>query len=158
MIRILGAKKEDARRIGLLRRRTLKEVNKYDYPKVFLDFLINKYSTKNIIHRMGEMEMFCAWDGKTLVGTIDLEKTADSKRNKVKGLFVKSSDVGKGVGTQLMDFIENYARSKGIRKIRLYSTKFAFNFYKKRGYHLRPSGYWRIGKSKVKDKVMEKKL
>ena len=96
--------------------------------------------------------MFCAWQGDNLLGTIDLSG------NKIGGLFIKSSAIGKGIGTQLMDFIENYARSKKIKQVRLYSTKFAFNFYKKRGYRYVPSGYWIIGKSRVKDKVMRKEI
>ncbi len=60
---------------------------------------------------------------------------------KIGGLFIKSSEIGKGIGTQLMDFIENYALSKRLKQVRLYSTKFAFNFYKNRGYKLVKSGY-----------------
>jgi GNAT superfamily N-acetyltransferase len=92
------------------------------------------------------------WEDNILVGTVEL------KNNKIQGLFIKSSEIGKGFGTKLMDFIENYARSKKVKQVRLYSTKFAVDFYKKRGYHLIPSGYWVIGKEKVKDKVMIKEL
>ncbi len=101
---------------------------------------------------MKDRDIFCMWENDILLGTIEL------KGNKIFGLFIKSSKIGKGLGTKLMDFIENYARSKKIKQVRLYSTKFAFNFYKKRGYRLTPSGYWVIGKSKVKDKVMIKEL
>jgi|SRR3989344_4808314 len=152
MTEIRRARQEDAREIGLLRRKTLKERNKNDYPKIFLDFLINENSTKGIINKMKKKEIFCAWQGTVLIGTVDLEG------NKIGGLFVKSSELGKGIGNQLMDFIENYAHSRGFNKVRLYSTKFAVNFYNKRGYTLGKSGYWMLGKSRVKDKVMEKKL
>jgi N-acetylglutamate synthase-like GNAT family acetyltransferase len=151
-MRIRKATKKDARKISILRRKTLREINKNDYPEVFIQFLINENSTQGIINKMKDREMFCAWKGNTLLGTIDLAG------NKIGGLFIKSSEIGKGLGVQLMDFIENYARSKKIKQVRLYSTKFAFNFYKKRGYHLMPSGYWVIGKSRSKDKVMIKKL
>jgi len=149
---IRKAKKEDARKISLLRKKTLREINKNDYPKIFLNFLINENSTKGIINKLKDRTMFCAWEGDNLLGTIEL------KHDKIMGLFIKTSEMGKGLGTKLMDFIENYARSKKIKQARLYSTKFALNFYKKRGYHLIPSGYWIIGKSKVKDKVMVKRL
>lgn len=152
MIEIRRATQEDARKISLLRRKTLKEINKNDYPKIFLDYLINENSTKGIIDKMKKKEIFCAWKENVLIGTVDLE------RDKIGGLFVKISQLGKGIGTQLMDFIENYARSKGINKVRLYSTIFAVNFYKKRGYALVKSGYWIIGKSKFKDRVMRKEL
>lgn len=149
---IRKAKPEDARKISLLRIKTLKERNKNDYSKIFIDFLIKNNSPKEVVNKMETRDMFCAWEGNTLVGTVDLD------RDKIGGLFVKSSEIGKGIGTKLMDFIENYALSKKIMKVRLYSTKFALNFYKKRGYSLTDSGYWKLGKSKSKDRVMVKRL
>jgi len=151
-MKIRKATKKDARKISILRRKTLREINKNDYPKVFLKFLMNENSTQGTINKMADRDMFCMWDGDILLGTIEL------KGNKILGLFIKSSEIGKGIGTKLMDFIEIYARSKKIKRVRLYSTKFALSFYKKRGYHLIPSGYWVIGESKVKDRVMAKKL
>lgn len=149
---IKKAKPKDAKKISLLRRKTIREINKNDYPKIFIHFLIKENSAVNLIKKIKEEDMFCAWEGTVLLGTIAL------KGDKIGGLFIKSSEIGKGIGTQLMDFIEKYARSKRIKQVRLYSTKFAFNFYKKRGYRLSPSGYWTIGKYKVKDKIMRKKL
>ncbi len=143
---------QKARKISILRRKTLRELNKNDYPKIFLQFLINENSIQGTINKMKDRDMFCVWECNTLLGTIDL------KGNKIGWLFIKSSEIGKGIGIQLMDFIENYARSKKIKQVRLYSTKFALSFYKKRGYHLIPSGYWILGKSRVKDKIMIKKL
>lgn len=149
---IRKATKKDARKISILRRKTLREINKNDYPRVFLQSLIDENSTSGIIDKMANRDMFCIWEDDILLGTIEL------KENKILGMFTKSSEIGKGIGTKLMDFIETYARSKKIKQVRLYSTKFALSFYKKRGYHLIPSGYWVIGKSRVKDKVMMKKL
>ncbi|MCW8966490.1 MAG: GNAT family N-acetyltransferase [Candidatus Pacearchaeota archaeon] len=104
--------------------------------------LIEENSTQEIVNKIKEKEIFCAWERGKLIGTIDLTG------NKIGGLFIKTSDIGKGIGTKLIDFIEDYARSKNIKQVRLYSTKFVFNFYKKRGYRLIPSGYWVIGKEK----------
>lgn len=151
-MKIRKAREKDARKISILRRKTLREINKNDYPKVFLQFLINENSMPGIIKKMEDGDMFCMWKDDALLGTIEL------KGNKILGLFIKSSEGRKGIGTKLMDFIETYALSKKIKQVRLYSTKFALNFYKKRGYRLIPSGYWEIGKSRVKDKVMMKKL
>ncbi|MGV8151488.1 MAG: GNAT family N-acetyltransferase [Candidatus Nanoarchaeia archaeon] len=149
---IKKAKKRDARKISILRRNTLRKINNNDYSKVFIDSLIKNNSYKGTIDKLKKRETFCAWNKNILLGTVDLEG------DKIGGLYIKSSKIGKGLGTLLMNFIENYAISKGIKKVRLYSTKFAFNFYKKRGYKLTKSGYWIIGKSKHKDRLMEKIL
>ena len=149
---IRKATKKDARKISILRRKTLREINKKDYPKAFLHFLINENSAKGIVSKMKDRDLFCIWEKDILLGTVEL------KSNKILGLFVKGSEIGRGIGTRLMDFIESYAHSKKVRQVRLYSTKFAVNFYKKRGYHLVPSGYWVIGKDRVKDRVMMKEI
>jgi predicted N-acetyltransferase YhbS len=151
-MKILKAKPAEARKISLLRRKTLREINKNDYPPIFLKTLIENNSVKGVIKKMKKGNMFCAWEGDILIGTVEWED------NKVKGLYVKKSEIGKGIGAKLMDFIEDYIKSKGINKIRLYSTKYAFKFYKKRGYKLVKSGYWRMGKSKVRNRIMEKEL
>lgn len=149
---IRRATKRDARKISILRRETLRKINIRDYPKEHLRFLINENSTQGITKKLKDRDMFCAWEINNIIGTIEL------KGDKISGLFIKSSEIGKGLGTKLMNFIENYARSKKIKVLRLYSTKFALKFYKKRGYCLIPSSYWVIGKSKSKDRVMTKKL
>lgn len=151
-MKIKKAIKKDVRKISILRGKTLKEINKSDYPQEHLNFLINENSTQGIIKKMAERDIFCMWEGKILLGTVEL------KGDKILGLFIKSSEIGKGIGSKLMDFIEDYARSKKIKKVRLYSTKFASKFYEKRGYRPVPSGYWVIGKSKSRDRVMIKKL
>jgi N-acetylglutamate synthase-like GNAT family acetyltransferase len=151
-MRIRKARKKDAKKISILRRKTLKELNKEDYAPPHLRFLINENSKQGIINKMKEGDMFCMWEKDILLGTIEL------KINKIQGLFVKNSEIGKGIGNRLMDFIEDYARSKNIRQVRLYSTKFAFNFYKRRGYRSIPSGYWIIGNTRSKDRIMIKDL
>ncbi len=151
-MKIKKAIKKDARRISFLRRKTLWEINKNDYPKVFLDFLIKENSTAGIFEKLKDKEVFCLWEKDVLLGTIEL------KDEKISGLFIRNSKTGKGFGTTLMDFIESYAKIKKIKQLRLYSTKSAIPFYKKRGFKLIPSGYWVIGKSKCKDNVMVKKL
>jgi N-acetylglutamate synthase-like GNAT family acetyltransferase len=151
-MKIRRATKKDVRKISILRIKTLREINKTDYPQEHLKFLINENSTKGIINKIADRDIFCMWENDILLGTVEL------KGDKILGLFIKSSEIGKGVGTKLMDFIEDYARSKKIKQVKLYSTKFAFSFYKKRGYHPIPSGYWVIGKSNSKDKIMIKKL
>jgi len=58
---IRKATKKDAKKISLLRRKTLREINKNDYPKVFLQFLINENSTGGVIKKMLDRDIFCMW-------------------------------------------------------------------------------------------------
>jgi hypothetical protein len=56
---IRKATKKDARKISVLRRKTLREINKNDYPEVFLHVLIEGNSTKGIISKMTDRDVFC---------------------------------------------------------------------------------------------------
>ena len=71
--------------------------------------------------------MFCIIDNK-IIGTIYLQG------NEIGGLFIKSDYINKGIGTKLLKFIEYYAKNKGIKKVKLFSTRTAYNFYLKQGY------------------------
>ena len=78
---IRKATKKDARKISLLRRRTLRKINKNDYPKVFLQFLINENSTQVVVDKIMDRDVFCMWDGDVLLGTVEL------KGNKILGVI-----------------------------------------------------------------------
>ena len=86
-MKIRKATRKDARKISLLRIRSIKNLNKEDYPASFLQFLINKNSVGEIIDKIKKKKMFCLWEGDNLLGTIDLEE------NKVGGLFIKSTNI-----------------------------------------------------------------
>ena len=61
------------------------------------------------------------------------------KHCEVYWLAVKKKFQGRGIGTKLMDFIENYAKKKGFRKVCLYTgkdMKLSRKFYEKKGYSL----------------------
>lgn len=60
---IRKARKKDASKISILQRKTLSELNKNDYPKVFLQFLISENSPQGVIDKLRKRDMFCAWEG-----------------------------------------------------------------------------------------------
>ena len=50
--------------------------------------------------------------------------------------YLKPSYIGKGIGKELIEFIEKEAKKNKIKELKLYPTKFAISFYKKRGYKI----------------------
>ena len=50
---------KDAVKISRLRRKTLKEINRKDYPPAPLQFLINENSKQGIINKMKDRDIFC---------------------------------------------------------------------------------------------------
>ena len=82
-MKIRKAKKEDARKIHLLRKKTFEKINSKDYSKEIIEVLNKKNSPKAIIEKMQKREMFCLTEKNKILGTIDLEG------NKVGGLFIR---------------------------------------------------------------------
>ena len=153
-INIRKAMPEDVKRISTLRRQTLEKINLHDYPKPALEILKKNYSPKSILERLKTKEMFVLVEKDKILGTIEFSL----KTGRVQGLYIDYKHLGKGYGSKLMRFIENYTRAKKIRRIILYSTKTAYPFYKKSGYKLIKGGFWEGPGFKVKDLLMEKQF
>jgi N-acetylglutamate synthase-like GNAT family acetyltransferase len=154
---IRKAKPKDARRISTLRRQTLENVNKNDYPKPALEVLKKNYSPKSILERMVAREMFVLTDNNRILGTVEF----NPESGRVQGLYIDYRYMGKGYGAMLMQYVEDFARSKKVKRIILYSTKTAQNFYKKIGYKLVKQGkttYWTGEGFRVRDIFMQKRV
>ena len=154
---IRKAKPKDARRISTLRRQTLETVNKNDYPKPALEILKKNYSPKSILERMLAKEMFVLTDNNRILGTVEF----NPESGRVQGLYIDYRHMGRGYGAMLMQHVEDFAKSKKVRKIILYSTKTAYPFYKKIGYKLAKPGkttYWTGPGFKSKDIFMSKRV
>lgn len=88
-----------------------------------------------------KQEIFFGYkQGKELVGYVTLKPFFPGyKHCEVYWLAVKKKMQGRGIGSKLMIFIENYAKKKGFRKICLYTGEnmlLTQNFYTKIGYDL----------------------
>lgn len=68
-------------------------------------------------------------DGE-LVGVIGLAG------DKVRNLFVSLNHQGKGVGKQLYQKVETLAKEQGLKRLRLYASLPAINFYIKQGFKI----------------------
>lgn len=151
-MKIRKATEKDVSEISRLIRTTLKKINYKDYPKEVINFLIEKNFPANIRRRLKEREVFCLINNGKILGTINFEG------DKIGGLYIKSSEIGKGIGTKLMNFIENYAKKKGLKKVRLYPTKTAYKFYINRGYKFKRKHIWKGEGFRIWNKELEKRL
>lgn len=55
---------------------------------------------------------------------------------KMRQVAVSTDLQGKGIGSELLAFAEEWARKKGCQKIELHARKEALDFYKRHGYNL----------------------
>lgn len=129
-MKIRKATKKDAEIISKLILKTLNRINKKDYPKKHFDFEKRNHTLAKIRNDIKSKEFICVFENKRLVGTGNL----NPGEKEIERIFVKWDLIGKGVGKRILKELENKARKLKLKKLTLYPTKFAKEFYKKKGY------------------------
>jgi GNAT superfamily N-acetyltransferase len=116
----------DFDRVEELITKTILEVNAKDYSDSLIKVMLqgDPVRPRDSSH---DREYFVAID-ETLCGIIGL------KENEIKTFFVDPVYRGKGIGTQLLSFIENIAKSHGYEETEVYSSITSRSFYEKNGY------------------------
>ena len=128
MIEIRKFKDEDALEASDLIRKTLSEENSKFYPNSVIEYMCNEFSPKFLIELSKEREFFVAIKNSKMIGTITIIN------DYIGTVFVNPEYHSKGIGTKLMETIENLAKKRKIEKLRLESSINAVDFYEKLGY------------------------
>lgn len=112
--------------------------------RTFMRFEADDYSTEGIksfqdfitdttLYRMfvmGAYQLFCALDGKKLVGMISLRNETH-----ISLLFVDASYHKKGVGRALIDYVGDYVLlEEGFHRLTVNAAPYAVDFYHKLGF------------------------
>ena len=127
-MRIRKLKKDDAKDVSNIIRRCLREVNSKDYPKKAITSLCNFFTPSLIIKNLKDRTIFVAVENSKIIGTASL------KEDTVFTVFVNPDIHGKGIGSKLMNKVEDLAKKKGYTTIKVPSGLTSVEFYKKRGY------------------------
>ena len=127
-IRIRKLRKEDATEVSNIIRRCLREVNSKDYPKKAITSLCNFFTPDLIIKNLGDRTIYVAVEDDKVIGTASL------KGDKVFTVFVNPDYHGRGVGSKLMDKVEELAKDKKYKILKVPSGLSSVEFYKHRGY------------------------
>jgi len=131
-MKIRKARKEEIPVISKLILNTLDNINAKDYKKRQLEFEKKCHTIQELKKEFEKKIFFILEENKKIIGVVQL----DLNEKSVDRLFLIPKYFGKGYGKRLMDFAEDYAKKKGIKKIILYPTDYALNFYKKVGYKI----------------------
>jgi len=118
---------KDASRISYLIQKNT-DGNPNNYTKVQLENW-KKYNTPaNIKKQLETREVFCAFKNNQLLGTIAIAN------NEILGFYISFSKRGKGIGTILLNFIEEKAKQRNLQTLFLTATPSAVHFYKSQGF------------------------
>jgi N-acetylglutamate synthase-like GNAT family acetyltransferase len=128
LITIRRFRDNDAFETSELIRKTLTEVNSKFYPQSVIEYMYNEFTPEFLIKLSKERDFFVALKNSMIVGTITLED------DYIGTVFVNPKYHSKGLGTKLMDIVENLAKERKMEEIRLQSSINAVDFYEKLGY------------------------
>ncbi|OSZ82615.1 hypothetical protein CAP35_04940 [Chitinophagaceae bacterium IBVUCB1] len=99
--------------------------------------------------------IFIAEHQGMVVGCVMLYPIADEEKIKLRQMAVYDEWQGKGIGKQLVDAAEHYAKEMGYSAIILHARTVAEGFYKNLGYYTTSSEFTEVGIPHV---VMEKDI
>lgn len=128
MIKIRKFTEKDAEEASRLIRRAVKEVNSEVYPEDVVKNLYDFFSSDYLVEMAKEDDLILAVEEKKILGTARL------KQNRIQTVFVDPNYHRQGIGTALMNSLENLALKRGIQTIKLSAAINAIGFYKKLGY------------------------
>jgi predicted GNAT family N-acyltransferase len=97
----------------------------------------------------------CAKYNNKIIGACRLQ-FIDEQTAQIRYMCTENEFQGKGVGKKLVDFVEDYAKSKHVNKIILHARGNAVEFYKKCGYKTVATSYLLFGC--IPHFLMEKQL
>ncbi|MBU3924023.1 MAG: GNAT family N-acetyltransferase [Nanoarchaeota archaeon] len=131
---------EEKIKIRKVERKDLKEIVEIYHiessKKPYNETRLKKESMKEVAEFYND-EFYVAVKGDIIIGFIASCITNKKERRAyILELWLKNEWKGKGIGKELMNFIEDYYSKKGIKKIRLTTKKKAraFGFYEKLKY------------------------
>jgi GNAT superfamily N-acetyltransferase len=89
---------------------------------------ISYYSVEVIRKNIRTQQVFCAIHAHEIIGTIALDKDF------VVGFYTRMRNLGQGIGTLLMSYVEQVAKQQGFTEIQLAASPAALSFYYKNGW------------------------
>ncbi len=125
--------------VSQLLRRTLMEVNASYCPANEIEWLYNRYTPEVVAELAQQHHMYVMVENGSIVGTGTVVETAPQECE-IVAAFLLPEAIGRGLGAQLFDLLENEELSRSARRIWLTSSVNALDFYEKRGY-VNPYGY-----------------
>ena len=155
-MRTRRAKIEDARDISKIQCDTIKYMDSKDYNSKQIKAWLKINRTDEVKNKIKnkKKDLFVITNKNKIVGVGSL----NINKKELGSLYVNYKIHRKGIGSKLLNYVEKYAKKKGIKNLRLFSTITAFDFYKNKGYKKIRKSYHIINKVKIPCILMSKRL
>jgi GNAT superfamily N-acetyltransferase len=122
-------RKQDASDVCRLVSTTFKTFVASEFTKKGVKKFLEEQTPEKQIERSKTRNVLVAVSNRKIIGMIE-----GNGKDKVTRLFVYRQYHGKGIAKQMMNKLEKIYKKHGTSKIRVFSSLYAINFYKKMGY------------------------
>ena len=116
-------------RVSEICQKCIREINAKDLTNDQINVLLNEFSPNGIISYSKKYKVYVAKNKNN-----EIFGTGTLVNNQIKGVFVDTRNLGKGIGKSIMQFLENELKENGHKKAYLTSSIYARDFYLKLGY------------------------
>jgi GNAT superfamily N-acetyltransferase len=117
----------DAPAVAAIIARCVREINSRDYPPEIVERMCAHFTPARVAELAGERQMVVA-ETDAVIGTVS------RAGNKVYSMFVLPEFIGRGIGRDLMNHIENLAAADGHAFMETGASITAHGFYQRLGY------------------------
>jgi putative acetyltransferase len=152
-MKIRRSTERDAAELARLHRGTIRHVNNRDYSPAQIEAWAGRTSAAKFRRSHQTHIRFVAIEESKIIGFADFGKDGS-----FGGLYAHKDFVGQGVGTKLIQKIEEVGRKRGVKMFEFLSTKTAKHFYERNGYLCLGTKMHRMGVEKLLVYKMRKTL
>jgi putative acetyltransferase len=122
---------EDSAEIARLHRGTIRSVNSKDYPPEDIEVWSGRAKASRVRDSHSIAVRYVAIEKGKIIGFVDISK---ENPEKLWGLYIHKDFIGKGVGTKLLEKIEQVAKRMGAKTFEATATITAKAFYEAKGF------------------------
>jgi GNAT superfamily N-acetyltransferase len=136
MIRITPFHPNQAQEVSDLIYRNIREINSKDYDDTFINILLKDFTPQRLLEKCQDQSIFVAVENGVIVGTGALENkgTKSEPHFYCVAMFILPEQHGKGIGSLILQKVEQQARILGAKQLQLRAARGAPDFYRKAGY------------------------
>jgi putative acetyltransferase len=121
---------DEIERLSAMIRNTLLISNSLDYDINVIRNLSRQYSSRNVHEMAMRRNMYVHLTDDVIDGTVSL------KGDTIFAFFVAPDKQGSGIGSRLLEFVEDLAKASGVGTIKVEASVTAKDFYLERDYRI----------------------
>ena len=136
MITVEPFESHQAQEVSAIICRNIREINSKHYDDDFINILLNDFTPQRVLEKSETQYIFVAMEEGAIVGTGALENkgTSSEPHYYCVAMFVLPEQHGKGIGSIILQKVEEQTRTLGATKLQLRAARGAHDFYRKAGY------------------------